>query len=126
MPNSATRPGKRERLINSAAELLHRQGVQRTTLAQIAEHADVPPGNVYYYFKTFAELVDAVIDHRQAVIYDTLARLDKRATPKAKLKPPCGEHLWRRIADEGRSASHRTLGRRAGVIAWPGARLQSV
>ena len=86
MPNSAIRPGKRERLINSAAELLHRQGVQRTTLAQIAEHADVPPGNVYYYFKTFAELVDAVIDHRRAMIQDAHTRLDKRATPRAKLK----------------------------------------
>ena len=37
MPNSTvqTRPGKRERLIASAGELLHRQGVQGTTLAQI-------------------------------------------------------------------------------------------
>lgn len=97
MANSATRPGKRERLIDSAAELLHRQGVQRTTLAQIAEHADVPPGNVYYYFKTFAELVDAVIDHRQAMIYDNLARLDKRSGPKAKLKGLA--EMWTGSAD---------------------------
>jgi AcrR family transcriptional regulator len=60
--------------------------VQPTTLAQIAEHADVPPGNVYYYFKTFDELVEAVIEHRQAMICDTLTRLDKHRTPKAKLK----------------------------------------
>ena len=86
MPNSAMRPGKRERLINSASELLHRQGVQRTTLAQIADHADVPPGNVYYYFKTFDDLVEAVIEHRQGTIHETLTRLDKRRTPKARLK----------------------------------------
>jgi TetR/AcrR family transcriptional regulator, transcriptional repressor for nem operon len=86
MPNSATRPGKRERLILSAAELLHRQGVQRTTLAQIADHADVPPGNVYYYFKTFHDLVDAVIEHRQAMVHAMFARLDRRRSPTAKLK----------------------------------------
>ena len=97
MPNSVTRPGKRERLIHSAAELLHSQGVQRTTLAQIAEHAAVPPGNVYYYFKTFAELIDAVIDHRQGMIYDALTRLDKRATPKAKLKGLA--EMWTDTAD---------------------------
>jgi AcrR family transcriptional regulator len=56
------RPGKRERLIASAADLLHRQGVERTTLAEIAKAADVPPGNVYYYFKTRDELVHAVIE----------------------------------------------------------------
>jgi len=97
MANSATRSGKRERLILSAAELLHRQGVQRTTLAQIAEHADVPPGNVYYYFKTFAELIDAVIDHRQGMIYDALTRLDKRTTPKAKLNGLA--QMWTESAD---------------------------
>jgi TetR/AcrR family transcriptional regulator, transcriptional repressor for nem operon len=53
--------GKRERLVGGARELLHQQGVERTTLAQIAHTADVPPGNVYYYFKTKDELVEAAI-----------------------------------------------------------------
>ena len=39
--SSPPRSGKRERLVSSAAELLHSQGVERTTLAQIAEAADV-------------------------------------------------------------------------------------
>jgi TetR/AcrR family transcriptional repressor of nem operon len=87
MPDSTTtRPGKRERLIHSAADLLYNQGVERTTLGQIAEHADVPPGNVYYYFKTFDELVDAVIDFRKAMVLDNLARLEERRTPGARLK----------------------------------------
>ncbi len=84
--STTTRLGKRERLVQSAADLLHNQGVQRTTLAQIAEHADVPPGNVYYYFKTFDELVDAVIDFRLAMVLDNLARLEKRRTPRARLR----------------------------------------
>ena len=56
------RPGKRERLIAAAAELLHQQGVERTTLADIAKAADVPVGNVYYYFKTKDDVIAAVIE----------------------------------------------------------------
>jgi TetR/AcrR family transcriptional repressor of nem operon len=47
-----TRPGKRERLLGAAADLLYRQGVEKTTLADIAQAADVALGNIYYYFKT--------------------------------------------------------------------------
>jgi AcrR family transcriptional regulator len=80
------RPGKRERLVTSAADLLHRQGVQATTLAQIAQAADVPPGNVYYYFKTRDELVHAVIESQVQAVRALLASLEARATPTARLK----------------------------------------
>lgn len=90
MSNSLTattvRPPKRQRLIDGARELIHEQGVQRTTLAQIAERADVPPGNVYYYYKTRDELVHAVIESRLDSIRGLLGRLDRRSTPKARLK----------------------------------------
>jgi AcrR family transcriptional regulator len=79
-------PGKRERLVASAADLLHRQGVQGTTLAEIAEAADVPPGNVYYYFKTRDELVHAVIESQVEAVRALLTQLDARATPAARLK----------------------------------------
>src|SRR5919197_2761642 len=80
------RPGKRERLVTSAADLLHRQGVQATTLAQIAQAADVPPGNVYYYFKTRDELVHAVIEAQAQRVRELLDRLDSRPTPVGRLK----------------------------------------
>jgi AcrR family transcriptional regulator len=88
MPHSATakRPGKEERLVASARELLHEQGVQCTTLAEIAEAADVPPGNVYYYFKTRDDLVRAVIDSRAGNVQSLLTSLDRRTTPQARLK----------------------------------------
>src|ERR687887_2896033 len=85
-PQAKQRPGKRERLVASAADLLHRRGVQGTTLAQIAEAADVPPGNVYYYFKTRDELVHAVIGSQVQAVSALLADLDGRATPNARLK----------------------------------------
>jgi len=58
------RGGKRERLVASAGDLLHRQGAFATTLVQVAEAAGVPPGNVYYYFKTKDDLIRAVIEAR--------------------------------------------------------------
>ena len=80
------RPGKRERLVASAAELIHRQGVEATTLAEIAQAADVPTGNVYYYFKTRDELVRAVIDQRTESFRALLHSLEQQPTPAARLK----------------------------------------
>lgn len=59
---------KRERLIEAAKSLFHKQGFTNTTLAHIAKYSDVPLGNVYYYFKTKEEIGAAVIDTRHAEI----------------------------------------------------------
>ena len=42
---------KRVRLVDAAKALIHKQGFNLSTLADIAQEADVPLGNVYYYFK---------------------------------------------------------------------------
>lgn len=47
---------KKERLIESAATLFHQNGLMATSLADIAKHAEIPIGNVYYYFKTKDDL----------------------------------------------------------------------
>jgi AcrR family transcriptional regulator len=80
------RPGKRERLIASARELLHREGAAGPTLAEIAAAADVPPGNVYYYFKTRDELVQAVAEAHAHDVAELLSQLDARPTPRSRLK----------------------------------------
>jgi AcrR family transcriptional regulator len=85
-PAAVTRPPKRERLVAGARDLFYEQGVERTTLAQIAERADVPPGNVYYYYKTRDELLQAVIEARTARIRQVLGDLERRSSPKARLK----------------------------------------
>ena len=72
---AGTRPGKRERLVRAASELVHHQGVEKTTLAEIAEAADVPLGNVYYYFKTKDALLDAVVEAHVRGIEETIASL---------------------------------------------------
>lgn len=55
---------KRVRLIEAAKVLIHQQGFNLTTLADIAQEADVPLGNVYYYFKTKEAIGMAVIEKR--------------------------------------------------------------
>ena len=78
--------GKRERLVEGACRVLHEQGVEGTTLADIAEAADVPVGNVYYYFKTKDELIQAAIDAHAGAIQSGLAELERHRTPQGRLK----------------------------------------
>jgi AcrR family transcriptional regulator len=81
------RPGKRQRLVAAATQLLHQQGIERTTLAEIANAADVPAGNVYYYFKTKDEVIAAVIEAHAQQIKTTLASIDTHhRSPKSRLK----------------------------------------
>jgi TetR/AcrR family transcriptional repressor of nem operon len=86
-------PGKRERLVAGASDLLHRQGVATTTLAQVAHVAAVPPGNVYYYFKTKDDLVRAVIDARVAEVRAMLAVFERRPTPAERLTALVGQWI---------------------------------
>jgi TetR/AcrR family transcriptional regulator, transcriptional repressor for nem operon len=83
----ARRPGKRERLVSAAVQLLYRRGAERTTLADIAKAADVPPGNVYYYFKTKDDVIAAVIDTHAQQVTSTLGAIEARhQSPKIRLK----------------------------------------
>ena len=94
------RGGKRERLVASAGDLLHRNGVARTTLADVANAAEVPLGNVYYYFKTKDELVQAVIDAHADAIRAMLGSFERHRSPRARLKA-----FARSIAQTGQDAA---------------------
>jgi TetR/AcrR family transcriptional repressor of nem operon len=78
--------GKRDRLVAGAREVIHQQGVEKTTIADIARAAGVPVGNVYYYFKTKDELVEAAIDSHMRDIHGLLDSLERHRTPQARLK----------------------------------------
>jgi TetR/AcrR family transcriptional regulator, transcriptional repressor for nem operon len=96
MATAGTR-SKREQLIESAQALIYEQGAHRTTLADVAERADVPLGNVYYYFKTKDALIAAVLENRAEQIHERLAEFDRRRTPQARLKALA--HGWVEVAD---------------------------
>src|SRR2546421_3268794 len=80
------RRGKRGRLVAAAPQLLHQQGIERTTLADIAKAADVPAGNVYYYFKTKDEVIAAVVQAHAQQIKATLTAIETaHRSPKSRL-----------------------------------------
>jgi AcrR family transcriptional regulator len=73
VPEAYASSEKRVELVRAATRLLHEQGFQRTTLADVATAAQVPLGNVYYYFKTKEALAEAVIAAHEAALRERFA-----------------------------------------------------
>lgn len=65
--------------------LIYRHGFKETRLADIAEEANVPPGNVYYYFKTKEEIGAAIVDERLSQIKTLHQKLEKLNSPQERL-----------------------------------------
>ena len=105
MADSLTEPelGKRERLVAAARRVMYQQGVETTTIADIAQAADVPVGNVYYYFKAKDDLVTAAIDGHARDVQARLRSLERHRTPQARLKALVRELMSQRelVADYG-------------------------
>lgn len=90
---------KRERLVRAAQKLFHRNGYHRTSIADVAREANIPPGNVFYYFKTKEELAEAVIALQNAFGEQLLERLNTYEAP--------GERILKFIAYFEREADNR-------------------
>jgi len=80
-------PDSRARLLQAAEKLTYRYGFSTTAIADIAQEARIPLGNVYYYFKTKDAIGDAVIELRVSRFKKLLQELDKADSPKERL---CG------------------------------------
>jgi AcrR family transcriptional regulator len=78
-------PGKRTRLIEAANRLIHQQGFNQTTLADIARESEVPLGNVYYYFKTKEEIGSALIEHRADFYRGVIESWNQLPDPRQRL-----------------------------------------
>lgn len=87
---------KRQRLTAATARVLHEQGVERTTIADIARAADVPAGNVYYYFKTKDELVEAALSEHTRHLESLTGQLDQLPDPRDRLKGLVGTWVGQR------------------------------
>ena len=82
----ARRNDKRSRLIEAAKTLFHQKGVNVTTLANIASLADVPLGNVYYYFQSKESIIVAVIEQCRKTVRESLVQLEGQSSePKQRL-----------------------------------------
>lgn len=83
---NAKRTGKRSRLIEAAAGLIHRRGFHQTSLAAIAEDADIALGNVYYYFKTKDAIGEALVDQYAQLQQAQWADLGNLPDPRRRLE----------------------------------------
>jgi AcrR family transcriptional regulator len=87
MPAPYASADKRAELVAAATLLLHEQGFHRTTLADVAVRADVPAGNVYYYFKTKEALAEAVVSaHEEALRACFASWTQAHRDPRARLR----------------------------------------
>lgn len=71
---------RRGRLLAAAASRFWHQGYGSTSLADIARDADVPLGNVYYYFRTKQAIAEGVAD---IFVQETQAMLEEISTAEA-------------------------------------------
>lgn len=94
-----TNQNKRDRLIDSAATLFHHNGLTATSLADIAKHADIPIGNVYYYFKTKEELALAAISKRKEQFSAAYALLEE-SIPDPRQRLIEAVNYFERVRDE--------------------------
>jgi len=77
---------KRDRLTQTAVTLVHQQGFHQTTLAQIAQHAQVPLGTVYYFFKTKGALGEALVEHYLRSYRELCQQWDQNPDPKVRME----------------------------------------
>ncbi len=86
-PDSRTRVQRRQArtraaLLAAARQLFAARGMEHTTIAQIAEHADIAIGSFYNYFQTKEELLDALLEEE---LSQQLALLELR---QARVEDP--------------------------------------
>lgn len=57
MGQRKTTPANRERILQVAAQLIRERGIEHTTLAHIADAAEISKGTLYYYYTTKGDLI---------------------------------------------------------------------
>jgi len=72
---SESRPGKGEAILQAAWKLIRHYGYRKTTIAEIAEAAEVGKGTVYLYFRSKDEILLALVDATNERITRDLERI---------------------------------------------------
>lgn len=62
MPKKSERT--RQRIVEAANRLFYHKGYNQTSFSDVVEAANVPRGNIYYYFKTKDEILESAIRYR--------------------------------------------------------------
>jgi TetR/AcrR family acrAB operon transcriptional repressor len=81
----------RNRILDAAADVFHRKGVSRTSLANVAEEAGLTRGAIYWHFKNKIDLFTAMADRvrlpMEAMVGANAA--DREADPLGQLRRLC-------------------------------------
>ncbi len=73
--------------MESARQLFYQHGYERTSFADIVQASGLLRGNIYHYFKSKDEILEAVIDQHLKDFRGVLEKWDaKKDDPKANLK----------------------------------------
>lgn len=76
----------RQRIIEAANRLFYQQGYAATSFSDVVNAANVPRGNIYYYFKTKDDILRAAINYRAERIASMLQNWSEQyATPVERL-----------------------------------------
>ena len=90
MPPARTR----DRLLDAAAKVVHRDGAQALTLDAVAKEAEVSKGGLLYHFKSKNELVNAMVERWMAEFQREIDEADPHfARGYVKASAPAGNEL---------------------------------
>lgn len=81
----------RSRILDAAENVFHAQGVSRTSLADVAQAADLTRGAIYWHFKNKSDLFDAMCERVRLPMEAMMATTaDQRETdPLGRLRMTC-------------------------------------
>ncbi len=68
----------RNRILQAANRLFYRKGFNRTSFTDVVDAADVPRGNIYYYFRTKEDILRAAVEYRLEVIHAMLDEWNRK------------------------------------------------
>ncbi|MCK2183745.1 TetR family transcriptional regulator [Halomonas getboli] len=83
-------------LLDAAEEVFFEKGVARTSLEQIARHAGMTRGAVYWHFRNKADLFRAMLDRVRMPFEELVKETDVEATtPLEAIRLGCRQGFWR-------------------------------
>ena len=95
----------RANLLAAARHLFAGHGVEHTTIAQIADHAEIAVGSFYNYFSTKDELLDAVIEEALSEQLHLLQLRQAQVSDPAERVSVANRHLVRAVRTDSDWAS---------------------
>jgi TetR/AcrR family transcriptional repressor of nem operon len=75
----------RDLLLHAATKVAYENGFANAALADIAAEAQIPVGNIYYYFKTKDDIGSAIVELRLSRFKKLLQEFDREPKPKERL-----------------------------------------